>query len=762
MLRHTKQTIDVRSSIPGRMRVRIEALRDRPRQAAAVAMALRQVTGILQVEATPRTARLLIHYDLRLSATAVVALVRTALMTPPLSLAAYRAQQAAEAHVEASAHHAHEEAGCTHEHDASQQDIQGYVRNIWLGGTVLLGLLGKRLLFGAGFLAGHPAVVVMTTAATLVSGWPFFRGALRSLSSRSGVTTDTLVSSATLASLVLRESVTGLTVNWLLNLGEYLQALTLQRTRRAIRELLSAGDDEVWVVAEAGEVRQPLPTVQPGTLVAVYEGTRIPVDGTVEAGTGTINESPITGESMPVLRNTGDTVYAGTVLLAGSLRVRVTSVGMNTVVGRLIQRVEEAQELRAPIQTVGERFSARFVPMSFVLACGVFLLTRDIRRAVTMLLIACPCAAGMATPTAVSAAIGNGARRGVLIKGGTYLEAVATLDTIVFDKTGTLTLGTPNVEQVIALDARYTPDQVLSLAANGELHSQHPLALAVIHHARDRQIVIEQHDACQIFVGRGIRADWTGNRILVGSRQLLAEFAVPVPPEAAALYAQCAAAGEAVMYVAYQDCVAGLIGVRDTIRPEAAAALAALRQAGVPHLLMFTGDGEEAAQVVARLVGLTEWRAHLLPEQKYELIRNLRACGRRVAMVGDGINDAPALALADVGIAMGTAGSDIAIEAADIALAADNIQGVATTVRLSRQAIGIIRQNYGMALGVNLGGILVGALGIINPFVAALLHNLSTLLVVLNSARLIRYDPDALPGRAVPSISGNGSTPAPA
>jgi cation-transporting P-type ATPase C len=446
---------------------------------------------------------------------------------------------------------------------------------------------------------------------------------------------------------------------------------------------------------------------------------------------------------MPVFRNPGDTVYAGTIVLAGAIRIRVARVGADTVVGRLIQRVEEAQELRAPIQTVGERFSARFVPLSFLLAAGVFLVTRDLRRAVTMLLIACPCAAGMATPTAVSAAIGNGVRRGVLIKGGTYLEAAATLDTVVFDKTGTLTVGVPNVERVAALHEEYTADQVLSLAANGELHSQHPLALAVLHHAQARQLVIPSHDACQILVGRGIRADWVGNRVLVGSRRLLEEFAVPVTAEAEALHAQYAAAGEAVMYVAHQDRLAGVIGVRDTIRPEATAALRELRKAGVKRLLMLTGDGEEAARAVAQAVGLDEWRAHLLPEQKYTLIRQLKARGYRVAMVGDGINDAPALALADVGIAMGTAGSDVAIEAADIALAADDIRRVATTVRLSRQTLHLIRQNYAIALGVNTGGILVGALGMLNPFVAAILHNLSTLLVVLNSARLMRYDPDA-------------------
>jgi cation-transporting P-type ATPase C len=537
--------------------------------------------------------------------------------------------------------------------------------------------------------------------------------------------------------------VTGLTVIWLLNLGEYLQAVTLQRTRRAIRALLTTGDDDVWGVTVDSEVKRPLHAVRPGDLIAVYAGAYIPVDGIVEARGGTVNEAPITGESMPVFRNPGDTVYAGTLLLAGGLRIRVTRVGNDTAVGRLIQRVEEAQELRAPIQTVGERFSTRFVPFSFALAGVVLLITRDIRRAVTMLLIACPCAAGLATPTAVSAAIGNGARRGVLIKGGTPLEAAAKLDTIVFDKTGTLTTGLPGVEQVLALADDYTPDEVLSLAANGELHSQHPLALAVLKYAHDRQIVIPLHDECEILVGRGVRADWAGNRILVGTGQMLQQFGVAVPSEAEAQYAEYTAAGESVMYVAHQDRLIGLIGVRDKIRPEAVSAVAKLQAMGVPHLVMLSGDFEDTAMVVARAVGLTEWRGQLSPEQKYDVIRDLRSRGRRVAMVGDGINDAPALAIADVGMAMGTAGSDVAIEAADIALAADNLHQVATTIQLSRQTLHVIRQNYGLALGVNAGGIAFGAFGLLNPFLAAIMHNLSTLLVVLNSARLIKYNPEA-------------------
>jgi cation-transporting P-type ATPase C len=744
----------IRSAVPGRIRYEVELLRGQPRRAAAIALALAQQPGIRTAEANPRTGRILVYYDKILSQETVETLVRAALTSSPLSLEAYRTWQQEQntgqknftannddhqhpRHDLSTQDHTHD-----HDHEHGDHELQERLRNLILGGAVLSGFLVKRILFGPGILAGSPPLFAISAIATIVSGYPFLRGAVRTFTNRGGLTTDTLVSSATLASIVMRESLTGLTVIWLLNLGEYLQALTLRRTRQAIRALLSVEDTTVWLVIDNVEVERPLAAVQPGDQIAIYAGQRIAVDGVVETGCGTINEAPITGESIPVIRNVGDPVYAGTVLLAGDLRVRAERVGDDTAVGRLIQRVEEAQELRAPIQTIGERFSTRFVPFSFALAAGVFALTRDVNRALTMLLIACPCAAGMATPTAVSAAIGNGAKRGILIKGGTHLEAAAQLDTVVFDKTGTLTVGAPGVQRIVSFSNDYTPDQVLSLAANGELHSQHPLALAVVTHARNRELVIDPHEECEILVGRGMHADWQGNCVLVGSRQLLADFAVPVSDEALACYADYTATGETMMYVAHQTQLIGLIGVRDKIRAETAAGLDELRATGVQHLLMLTGDSAESAASVAQTVGLTEWQAGLLPEQKYEQIRTLRASGRRVAMVGDGINDAPALALADVGIAMGTAGSDIAIEAADIALAGDDLRHIATTIRISQQTLQIIRQNYAIALAVNAGGILIGALGAINPFIAAALHNLSTLLVVFNSARLITYDPE--------------------
>ncbi|QDU60920.1 Copper-exporting P-type ATPase A [Planctomycetes bacterium Pan216] len=730
----------IRSAIPGRIRWDVAALRDRPDLARGLAAILAGQEGIQSAEANPRTGRLLVHHGESWTPSALTDLVADAL-----------SNGAAHAVPEHGHDHDHENtscapsSGCSHDHDHdSDEQLESYVRNLTIGGVVLAGIGIKRLLLGPSVLAGSPVLFAVSALATIVSGYPFIRGALRSASGESGINTDTLVGSATIASILMRENVTALTVIWLLNLGEYLQAITLRRTRRAIRQLLEVEDEEIWlVVGESGqtEIRRPLAEVVPGNTLAVYAGERIPVDGKISAGAGTINESPITGESMPVLKNPGDQVFAGTVLLTGDLKIAVEKVGDETAVGRLIQRVEKAQALKAPIQTIGERFSAKFVPASFILAGVVFVVTGDFSRALTMLLVACPCAAGLATPTAVSAAIGNAAGRGILIKGGTHLEAASRLDTMVFDKTGTLTVGLPGVERVVSLVSDVTAQEVLALAASGELHSQHPLALAVVRHATEQEIVIPPHEECEIIVGRGMKAIGPNNRVLVGNQLLLEQFGVTIPEEAAALYQKHAQAGETMMYIVHQDRLIGLIGVRDKIRPEAADALEGLRREGIGQLLMLTGDGEEAASSVASIVGLTAWRSRLLPEEKYETIERLKEQGHRVAMAGDGINDAPALARADVGIAMGTAGSDVAIEAADIALAADDLRQITTTVRLSRQTIQIIRENYAMALGVNSIGVAIGAFGVINPFIAAALHNLSTLLVVINSARLITYNP---------------------
>ncbi|MEM7352022.1 MAG: cation-translocating P-type ATPase [Acidobacteriota bacterium] len=742
----------LRSAVPGRARWDVPDLYRHPRLAASVLRQLEREPKISQAKVNPATGRILVHFDPAQDLETIRPCVLEALDVEPLDVETWRRLKKAEADREAGVEisgccgHEHAPQGGEHVHgddcDHQHDDPATYRRKLWIGGSVLGAIGLKRLVFGAGALASSPVLFSVSAMATIVTGWTYLRGALRPLTSNSGVSTDTLIGSATVASLLLRENITGLTVIWLLNLGEYLQGLTLHRTRVAIRQLLDLGDETIWIVVDGTEVSVPLEQVRPGDLVVVHTGRKVPVDGMVEEGSATLNEAPITGESMPVIRSQGNPVFAGTIVLAGEIRVRVEKVGADTAVGRLIRRVEEAQDLKAPIQTVGDRFSRHFVPFSFALALVTFAVTRDYRRSLTMLLIACPCAAGLATPTAVSAAIGNGARRGFLIKGGTHLEAAANLDAVVFDKTGTLTRGLPNVERVISVTDDHSVYEVLSLAASGELHSQHPLALAVVAHAEEKEVRIPEHERCEAIIGRGMVAQLNGHKVLVGSRRLMDENEIEVSDEAQKQFEHWAQHGDSMMYVAYENHLVGMIGVRDTLRPEAGEALKMLQRLRVERQVMLTGDTEPSAIAVADELGIGEWQARLLPEQKHDFIRDLQANGHRVAMLGDGINDAPALAIADVGIAMGTSGSDVAIEAADIALASDDLGKVASVVRLSKRTLDLIRQNYALAVGVNAGGLLVGAAGAINPLLAALLHNLSTLAVTFNSARLITFDPN--------------------
>lgn len=616
----------------------------------------------------------------------------------------------------------------------------GELARLAVGGAVLALVAVRRLLARPRFRFGSSGAGGVLTV--LFTGLPFFRGALRSLRGRSAPGTDTLVSAATLISLVLRENVVALTVLWLLNIGEFLQTLTLRRTRRAIEELLTIGEERVLVVREDGtEAECALDEVQQGDVVAVYEHHRIPVDGHAVSGEALVDQAAITGEALPVYAQEGSHVYAGTIVTSGSLTVRAEQVGRDTTVGRIISRVEEAQSDRAPIQTVASRFTRRFVPVSFGLAALTYAVTRDPRRAMTMLLIACPCAAGLATPTAISAAIGNGARRGTLIKGGTHLEGVGRVTAVVFDKTGTLTFGKPLVTSVVTLSDRFTADEVLSLAASGELHARHPLAQAIVAHTEQQHIHVPIHQACQVVLGMGMRAELDGTRLLVGSPALLRRHGLDLHDDALGWTQRLRSSGETVICIAQDEDLIGILGVSDAVRAGASTVIRQLRDLGVSRLILLTGDAPETAQVVADTLGITEVHAHALPEGKLQLIRDLQAEGHTVAMVGDGTNDAPALALADVGISMGEHSSHVALETADIALAGNDLRQVAAVVELSRHTLRVVRQNYGLAIGVNLLGLVAGAGGSINPVVAALLHNTSSIAVVGNSARLVNHTP---------------------
>ncbi|MCA0156093.1 cation-translocating P-type ATPase [Tsukamurella sp. M9C] len=602
---------------------------------------------------------------------------------------------------------------------------------------VLLGL--RRYAFRRPPLLG-PGTRTAATAITVFTGYPFLRGALRALrGGRAG--TDALVSAATIASLLLRENVVALTVLWLLNIGEFLQDLTLRRTRRAISDLLRGNTDSAWLrLADGAEVQVPIDALDVGDVVIVHDHVAVPVDGVVVDGLAVVDQAALTGETLPVTIEPGATVHAGAVVVSGRLVVRATAVGADTAIGRIIERVEEAERDRAPIQTVGDNFSRRFVPGSFLLSGLTLLLTRDLRRAMTMLLIACPCAVGLSTPTAISGAIGNGARRGILIKGGSHLEEAGSVTAVVFDKTGTLTTGRPVVTNVVSFRDDWTPEQVLAHAASSEIHSRHPLAEAVIRSTEERHIEIPSHAECEVIVGLGMRTQAEDGRVLLlGSPALLEQHGVAVGVDAARWVERLRAECETPLLLAVDGALTGLVSLRDEVRTEAAETLAAVAAAGIGTVVMLTGDHPATAAAIAAELGITRWRAEVMPEDKLAEVRALQDEGHVVAMVGDGVNDAPALAAADVGIAMGLAGTDVAVETADVALAGDDLRNVLDVVDLGRRAVDVIRQNYGMSIAVNSVGLLVGAGGALSPVLAAILHNASSVAVVLNSSRLIRY-----------------------
>ena len=709
------------SAVPGRQRWSLPAVDSKPRLAAAVELALRKESGALLVKVNPLTGRILLKWHPSQKPPEIRSIVRKALDKGPVSVAVYQQRLG-----------------------KPDGKVRKLISKLILGGVKLSLILVSRAVWAAGTgpLAGP--IMVLSISGTIITGFDFLRALYRTATGRKGITTGTLIGAATLSSIALSENVTALIVIWLLNLGEYLEEVTLRRTRAAIRDLLSTDDEEIWVLVNGVEVSMPAKDVRRGAKVVAHAGRKVPVDGVIEAGEGTINEAPITGESMPAARFAGDSVYAGTILMAGTIRIRVTGVGPETVVGKLIERVELAQSLRPQIQTIGDRFAKKVVPSSFLAAGLVLLVTRDPRRALTMLLVACPCAAGLATPTAVSASIGNCARRGILVKGGTHLESMAALDTVAFDKTGTLTESQPTVSRVIPSANGYTEERVVSLAARAEVHSQHPLALAIVSRTGLTRSDLDEGSDFELLQGRGVRARWEEHEVLVGSRRLLLDFDVEILPENEGLFASQVGHAETVVYVAHQRRLVGLIAISVRVRPEAGAALARLREGGVSRLVMLTGDLDSVASHVAEAVGVTEWRARLLPEDKFDAIQTMRASGRRVAMVGDGVNDASALAVADVGFAMGTAGSDVAVETADVALASDDLRHVADVMLISQRAMRVVRQNYSLALGVNSIGLYLAAAGTINPIIAAVLHNLSTILVVFNSSRLIHFDPNGI------------------
>lgn len=601
---------------------------------------------------------------------------------------------------------------------------------------------------------------ILMTAAALVAGSDIAARAWNSLRSRH-VSIELLVTIATAGALVIGEVWEAAAVTFLFLFGAYLEARTLNRTRQVLQSLLDLVPATAIVWREDKQVEVLPHEVSFGETVIIKPGGKVPVDGEVIDGRSAVDESMITGESIPEEKAVGSPVYAGTVNQGGLLRVRATGVGADTTLARIVQRVEEAQEEKAPTQRFIEKFAAYYTPFIIGLSLVVYVIVRDLDLALTLLVIGCPGALVISTPISVVAGIGRAAKNGILIKGGEYLENAGKISVLALDKTGTLTEGKPRVTDVIALipepvsmgtvalaaspfettaaaPGRWSAAQmdVLYWAAVAEAGSEHPLARSILAEAESLgEIPASEH--FESFTGRGIYAVYDGNQVGVGTPALMEELDADVPLEAHEALDTLKSAGKTAVLVSLNGAIIGVLGIADTLRANAPEMIRTLNQQGV-KVVMLTGDDERTAQAIAAQAGITEVRAGLLPEDKLDAIRELQAGGRVVAMVGDGINDAPALAAADIGIAMGAAGTDIAIETADIALMADDLMKIPKAIRLSKATLNNIRQNVVIAL-VTVTALLAGVLlREVHMAGGMLIHEISVLVVILNGMRLLR------------------------
>ncbi len=590
--------------------------------------------------------------------------------------------------------------------------------------SVLLSLFGITPIIPRVFALLAVAIGGLTIAIEAV------RGILRRQ-----VNVDELVTIAIVASVIYGEYLSAAFVAFMMLFGKILEDFTSERAKKAIEDLGKLSPVMACVRRDGKDIEVPIREVVPGDVVVVKSGERIPVDGVVISGRASVNQAPITGESVPVAKVPGSEIYAGSLNELGALEIKTTKIGDDTFLGQVKHLIKEAEGNRAPIVRTADRYARYFTPLILIIAAVVYLITREPRSALTVLIVACPCALVMATPTAIIAGIANGARRGILIKGGTRLELAGNITAVALDKTGTITLGEPQVVKLVPLNGA-SEKEVLETAAIAEKLSEHPLGRAIVKKAKEQGFNVPDADEFHVIPGQGVIARRNGRTIVVGTRELLTDNGVNTPVTTSSLVSQMESEGLTILPVAANGHLVGLIGMADIVRDEVRKTVAQLQNAGVKRVVMLTGDNTEVAKRIADSVGIGEWTARLLPQQKVEYIRKMQEEGYTVAMVGDGINDAPALVQADLGIAMGINGTDVAMDTADIVLMTGDALKAAEAINLSRKTLRVIKQNLIFALIFNLIGIGVAATGIINPIEAALYHNIGSVAVVVNSARL--------------------------
>ena len=569
----------------------------------------------------------------------------------------------------------------------------------------------------------------------IISGIPMLLLAMTRLIREKWISSALLIAIAMVASLMIGEVFAAGEVAWIMALGALLEDWTVERAKKGLRNLINLTPQTGRRITDGTEEVIPVDEIRLGDTLRILPGESVPVDGKIIKGTSSLDQSIMTGESLPIDKEVGDEVFCGTMNLYGAIDIKATSLGENSSLQKLIDLVKAADEKQAPTQRIADKWATWLVPVALAIAIAAWLVTGNIERGVTVLVVFCPCALILATPTAIMAAIGQATKYGVLIKSGEALETLGGLNTLVFDKTGTLTYGNLEVSDVISLKEDLPSEELLKIVASCEKLSEHPLAKAIVKNANEAQIDIEEPQDFKMYPGKGVTCTNSYGKVYAGNSKFLSEYNIDVDVDCQ--LDKMKHEGKASIIVALNGEIIGLIGLSDVIREDSKDMIEKLHDLGTETILL-TGDNSETANYFAGQVGIGKVFGNLLPEEKLSWIEKLKSEGKKVCMIGDGVNDAPALKTADVSVAMGSVGSDVAIEAADIALLGDDIGKIPYLKKLSNSTLFTIKANIAMSMAINAAAIVCSVLGLLNPVTGAIVHNAGSCLVVLNAALL--YD----------------------
>lgn len=616
----------------------------------------------------------------------------------------------------------------------------------YLAGLKMTIIAGVFLLISAIFMILNIEIPVYLNPAwicIIISGVPLIYLAITRLIYEKWVSSALLITIAMIASLSIGEVFAAGEVAWIMALGALLEDWTVERAKKGLKNLIDSKPQKARRIVNEKEEIINASEIKINDLIRVLPGEKIPIDGVIVDGTSSVDQSIMTGESLPIDKKEKDIVFCGTMNMYGSIDIIATSVGEDSSLQKLINLIAEADEKEAPAQRIADKWATILVPVALLIAIAAWIITGDVVRAITVLVVFCPCALILATPTAIAAAIGQATKHGVIIKSGESLEYLGGLNTLIFDKTGTLTYGKLMVSDVIPIADDLSKKDLLSLTASSELKSEHPLAKSIVKHANDENISLEEAKDFKMYPGKGISAVNSYGKIFAGSTEFLAENGVEITEDLKKHLEVLRNEGKASVIVARESKAIGIIALSDVIREDSSRIIKKLHEMNIKTVLL-TGDHEKTAKYFANKVGISEVHGNLLPEDKLKWISKLRNNDEKVCMIGDGINDAPALKKADVSIAMGGIGSDIAIDTADITLLGDDIGKIPYLKKLSNTTLFTIKFNIGLSLVINAVAIVCSVLGLLNPVTGAIVHNVGSCLVVINAALLYdrKFDED--------------------